>query len=99
MGLLLLFGGLVSGIFQYGGTDWLLWEPALLVCAGVTIVIAYRLRRSLDYALGVLAAYLGALRLLAKVLGGSCLAFTIALSSLAVLAFLIRAGRRMRADA
>jgi hypothetical protein len=99
MGLLLLFGGLVSGIFQYGGTDWLLWEPALLVCAGVTIVIAYRLRRSLDYALGVLAAYLGALRLMAKVLGGSCLAFTIALSSLAVLAFLIRAGRRMRADA
>jgi hypothetical protein len=96
LGLILVLGGLLSGIFETG-KEWLLWEPALLACAGVTIAVAYRLRRPLDFALGVLAAYFGGMRLLAEVLRGSLLAFTIALSSLAVLAFLIRSQRRMKA--
>jgi hypothetical protein len=99
LGLLLLFGGLLSGVFQETGSDWPVWEIPLFVCAGVAIAIAYRLRRSLDFALSVLAAYLGALRWIAEVLDGATLAFTIAVSSLAVLAFLIRAQRRMRASA
>ena len=101
VGLLLLFGGLLSGVFEWSGEGWLLWEAALLVCAGVTIAIAYRLRRPLDFAIGVLAAYLGLMRALAFLLEGSesILAFTIAFSSLAVLAFLIRMQRRMRAVA
>jgi len=96
MGLLLFLGGLLSGVFQENGSDWPLWEVPLFLCAGGTMLVAYRLRRPLDFALGVLAAYLGCLRLLAEALNGSTLAFTIALSSLAVLAFLIYAQRRLR---
>ncbi len=98
VGLILLLGGLVSGVFE-SGTAGLLWLSALLACAGATVFIAYRLRRSLDFALGVFAAYLGLIRVISHVLGGSCLSFTIAFSSLAVLGFLIRAGRRMKAAA
>jgi len=95
LGMLLLFGGLLSGVFQ-PGTSWLLWEIPLFLCAAGVIFAAHRLRRPLDFALGVLAAYLGSLRLLGEGLSGSTLAFTIAISSLAVLAFLIFAQRRMR---
>jgi hypothetical protein len=97
LGLILLLGGLLTGAFE-AGTEWMLWVPALFVCAGVTIVAAYRLRRPADFAIGVLAVYLGALRVLSHVLGGSCLSFTIAFGSLAVLAFLIRVQRRMKAE-
>jgi uncharacterized membrane protein len=99
LGLLLLFGGLLSGVFQKTGSDWPLWEIPLVVCAAVVIAVAYRLRRPLDFALGVLAAYLGALRWLAEALEGAALAFTIGVSSLALIAFLIRAQRRMKAPA
>jgi hypothetical protein len=98
VGLILLLGGLVSGVFE-SGKEGLLWLPALLACAGATLFIAYRLRRSLDFALGVFAAYLGLIRVISQVLGGSFLLFTIAFSSLAVLGFLIRTQRRMRASA
>ncbi|HEY2797015.1 MAG TPA: DUF2157 domain-containing protein [Thermoanaerobaculia bacterium] len=97
-GLILLFGGLVSGAFE-SGAQGLPWVPALLVCAGATLFIGWRLRRTLDFAIGVLAAYLGLIRVISHVLGGSCLSFTIALSSLAVLGLLIRAQRRMKAPA
>jgi Predicted membrane protein (DUF2157) len=97
VGLILLLGGLVSGVFE-SGTEGLIWLPALLVCAGATIFIAYRLRRPLDFAIGVFAAYLGLIRVLSHVMGGTCLSFTIALSSLAVLGFVIRAQRRMKAE-
>jgi hypothetical protein len=95
LGMLLLFGGLLSGVFQTG-TSWPLWETSLFLCAAGVILAAHRLRRPLDFALGVLAAYLGSLRVLGEALSGSALAFTIAISSLAVLAFLIYAQRRMR---
>jgi len=95
LGLILLLGGLVSGVFE-SGTSGLLWLPALLVCAGATVFLAYRLRRSLDFAIGVFAAYLGVVRMISHALGGSCLSFTIAFSSLAVLGFVIRAQRQMK---
>jgi hypothetical protein len=98
VGLILLLGGLISGVFE-SGTAGLLWLLALLACAGATVFIAYRLRRSLDFAIGVFAAYVGLIRVISHVLAGSCLSFTIAFSSLAVLGFLIRAQRRMKAAA
>jgi hypothetical protein len=97
LGLILLLGGLVSGVFE-AGTAGLLWLPALLVCAGAIVFIAYRLRRSLDFAIGVFAAYLGVVRTISHALGGSCLSFTIAFSSLAVLGFVIQAQRRMKSS-
>ena len=63
------------------------------------IVAAYRLRRPLDFAIGVLAAYLAAIRFLADVLTGSALMLTVGISSLAVIAFLVRAQRRMKESA
>jgi hypothetical protein len=99
LGLLLLFGGLLSGVFRETGSDGPVREIPLFVCAGVVIAIAYRLRRPLDFALGVLAVYLGAMRWLAEALDGAALAFTIGVSSLALIAFLIRAQRRMKAPA
>jgi hypothetical protein len=98
LGLILLLGGLVSGVFE-SGTPGLLWLAALLVCAGATIFLAYRLRRSLDFAIGTFAAYLGLVRILSHAMNGTCLSFTIAFSSLAVLGFVIRAQRRMKAAA
>lgn len=96
LGLLLLFGGLLYGVLQGDGSDWPLWEIPLWIGAGIVVAVAYRLRRPLDFALGILAGYVGLLRILGEALNGSALAFTIALSSLAVLVFLIRAHRRMR---
>jgi hypothetical protein len=96
LGLLLLFGGLLSGVFEDDGSAWPVWEIPLLICAAVVLLAAYRLRRPLDFSLAVLAAFLGAMRALGEILSGSTAAFTIAVSSLAVLAFLIRAQRRMR---
>ena len=97
VGLILLLGGLASGVFESGSAG-LLWLAALLVGAGTTIFLAYRLRRPLDFAIGVFAAYLGQIRVISHVLGGSCRSFTIAFSSLAVLGFVIRAQRRMKAS-
>ena len=94
LGLVLFLGGLLSGIFE--DADWPLWAIPLFVSAGIVIALAYRLRRPLDFALGVLAAYLGMLRWLGDALSGSTLAFTIAVSSLVVLVFLIRTQRRMK---
>jgi hypothetical protein len=99
LGLLLLLGALLSGVFG-GESSWAIWEIVLLLVAGAVLAAAYRLRRPLDFVLGVLAAYLGLLRLLAEIVGGgTTLAFMVAVSSLAVLAFLARAHRRLRETA
>ena len=93
LGLLLLLGALVSGVFS--GADWLLWEIPLAICSGTVIAVSYRLRRVLDFSMGVIAAYLGLLRFLGDAGGGSSLTI-IACSSLAVVALLVSVQRRMR---
>jgi hypothetical protein len=62
-GLLLLLGALVAGVFDAPSVrgDWL---AALLVVAGLVMWVSFRLERSLYFAQGVLAAYVGLLRLL-----------------------------------
>ncbi len=98
LGLLLLFGGLLSGVFQGGGTAWLLWVVLLSPIAAAVIGVAYRKGRSLYFAIGVVAAYLGVLRLLWEPLGDAVAAYFVftALSSLAVLVFLFFTHRRMK---
>ena len=98
LGLLLFLGALVSGVMQGSGA-WLLWEAALGLASGAVIVVSYRLRRSLDFSLGVLAAYLGLMRILGDGLRGSFGLTVIAGSSLAVIALLVRVQRRMRETA
>ena len=62
-GLLLLLGGLVSGVLGRGSA-WGMWLPILLGAAGIVMWISFRLGRSLYFAQAVAAAYIGLLRLL-----------------------------------
>lgn len=99
LGLLLFLGALVSGVYQYSAGEWLGWEVALGVCSAVVIAVSYRLRRTLDFSLGVLAAYLGLLRLFGDTVRGSFGLMVVAVSSLAVIGLLVRVQRRMREPA
>lgn len=62
-GLLLLLGGLVAGVL---GDDraWSTWLLALLLVAGGVMALAFHLGRSLYFAAGLVAAYVGLVRLL-----------------------------------
>jgi hypothetical protein len=61
-GLLLLLGGLASGVIA-SELGWGLWLVALLVVAGVVMWFSFRLGRPVYFAQGVLAAYVGLVRL------------------------------------
>lgn len=62
-GLLLLFGALVSGVLGEE-TAWGVWLVALLVVASLVMWLSFPLGCSLYFAQGVVAAYIGLLRLL-----------------------------------
>ena len=62
-GLLLLFGGLVSGV-MLSDLGWGTWLVALLVLAAVALWISSRVGRAAYFAQAVLAAYVGLVRLL-----------------------------------
>ena len=61
-GLLLLFGGLVSGILSDQG--WGTWLVALLVLAAAVMWISSRVGRAVYFAQAVLATYVGLVRLM-----------------------------------
>src|SRR5262245_18777942 len=60
LGLILLLGALVEGVF--GPAPWGIWLVVLLVVAVAVMWLAFGLGRSLYFAEAVLAAYLGLLR-------------------------------------
>jgi hypothetical protein len=62
-GLLLLFGGLVSGVMR-SDLDWSVWLVALLVVTSAVMWISFRVGRSAYFAEAVVATYLGLVRLL-----------------------------------
>ena len=96
-GLLLLFGGLLSGVFQ-DDSNWLLWELAALAAAAAVITFAYRSRRVFDFAIGTVAGYLALLRPLWEALkpAGEAFFFVVAASSLGVLVLLAFVSRSLR---
>ncbi|HKD17008.1 MAG TPA: DUF2157 domain-containing protein [Thermoanaerobaculia bacterium] len=109
LGLVLVLGALVSGAWmsssrwlarvgQQPDRVWMLWELALLGVSAAVVLLAYRLRRPLDFSLGVLGAYLGILRLVWEIGVGRGASFmlVVAVTSAAVIAFLVRAQRRMK---
>jgi len=61
-GLLLLFGGLVSGV-MLSDLGWGTWLVALLVLAAAVMWISFRVGRPAYFAQAVLAAYVGLVRL------------------------------------
>jgi hypothetical protein len=96
-GLLLLLGGLVSGVL--GDTlSWGLWLAALLAVAGLVMWLSFRLGRPLYFVQGVIAAYVGLLRLLFEPsryhLSGVPF-FLAAILGVGVLALIFAAHRRM----
>ncbi len=99
LGLLLVFGGALSGVFEERGPSWALWEAVLFVLAGLVAAGAYKLRRPLDFAIATIAAYLGLLRILSEVFKERVFLLVVAGSSLAVIALLVRGHRRMKEPA
>jgi hypothetical protein len=97
-GLLLLFGGLLSGALQGSPSGWLLWEVALGLVAAAVLTIAWRLKRSLDFAIALTAVWIGVVRLTGEVLDDEALFLAVAVWSIAALVVLIRATRRIKAD-
>jgi len=96
-GLLLLLGGLVSGVLGSpvvsGG-----WVVALLVVAGLVMGVSFHIGRSLYFAQGVLAAYVGLLRPLFapfRHTESSVPFLAAALLGLAALALIVAAHQRM----
>jgi Predicted membrane protein (DUF2157) len=96
-GLLLVFGGLLSGVFGDGRDRWGAWLLALLLVAAAVAAVGFRAKRSLPFALAVVAAYLGLLRPIFEVRGSEAFPLLLAavLAALALL-FILFAHRRMR---
>jgi hypothetical protein len=96
-GLLLLLGALVLGAFGRR-VAWEVWLVALLAVAALVMWLSFRLRRSMYFAQGVAAAYLGLLRLLFEPFrheASSIPLLLAALLGLGGLALISRAHRRM----
>jgi predicted membrane protein DUF2157 len=96
-GLLLLLGALVSGVLD-SSTVRVDWVIALLAAAGLVMWVSLRLGRSLYFAQGVLAAYVGLLRLLFAPFSGaeSSVPFFVAgLLGIGALVLIFGAHRRM----
>ncbi len=97
-GLLLLLGALVSGVLG-AQSAWGVWLAALLVAAGLVMWLSFHLGRSLYFAEGVVAAYVGLLRLLFEPFHhrASGIPFLLAaLLAVGVLVLILAAHRRMR---
>ncbi len=97
-GLLLLFGGLLSGALQGSSSRWLLWEIALGLVGIAALAIAWKLKRPIDFAIAVAALWLGGVRLTGEVLDDETLFLAVAVWSIAAILVLIRATRRIRAE-
>ena len=96
-GLFLAFGGLVSG--AVGGEGWVAWESLLVAASLAVLAAAFLLRRSLYFAIALVALEIAFLRWAAEWVG-SFLAMTllVALSSAAVLVVVMTGHRRMREE-
>ena len=98
LGLLLLLGATVAGVYGgYRGLD-AFWFAALVVIAAATITLAYRSRRSDYFAQGVIAAYLGFLRLAAEFHLAVGLFYLVSAGSFAVLILILWAHRRFKEE-
>jgi len=98
LGLLLLLGAAVAG--AYGGYDRLdlAWFCALAVISAATITLAYRARRSDYFAQGVIAAYLGFLRLAGSLHLEVGLFYLVSAGSFGVLFLILWAHRRFKEE-
>jgi hypothetical protein len=94
VGMILLFGAVLSGTF--GGSAWIVWEAVLAVLGAAALALCWRLRRPLEFAIATAAMYIGGFRILGEVMRGQGGLLIVAAWSAAALVFLIRATRRLR---
>jgi hypothetical protein len=92
LGLMLVLGATVAGMFAQRGPGGL-WSAALAAIAAATMILAYRARRSDYFAQGVIAAYLGFLRLAAELGMGTAMLYLVSAGSFGVLLLILRAHR------
>jgi hypothetical protein len=98
LGLLLLLGAAVAGAYGgYGHLDTI-WFPTLAIVSAMTITFAYRARRSDYFAQGVIAAYLGFLRLAADLHLEVGLFYLVSAGSFGVLILVLWAHRRFKEE-
>jgi hypothetical protein len=96
LGLALVLGAGLSGIFAGDGARGALWWVALLAAAAAAIVLGYRARRVDFFAQGTVAAYIAFLRGMVEVRIPAGGLYFIALSSLAVIGLILWAHRHMK---
>ena len=97
-GLLLVFGGLLSGVFLDGGDRWGAWLFGLLLVAAAVAAAGFRATRTLPFALAVVASWLGLQRLVFSGVGaapGGALLLS-AMTAAAALILIVSAHRKMR---
>ncbi|MGZ5427728.1 MAG: hypothetical protein ACXWFS_01840 [Thermoanaerobaculia bacterium] len=96
-GLLLVFGGLLSGVFGDGRDRWGVWLLALLLVAAAVAAVGFRAKRTLPFALAVVAAYLAVLRPVFEIRGSQALPLLLAaVLAAAALFFTVVAHKKMR---
>lgn len=97
-GLILAFGGLLSGVFGGREDGWGGWLLALLLVSVAVAFAAFRAKRTLPFALAVVAAWLGLQRLVFQGVGaarGGALLLS-AMTAAAALILIVSAHRKMR---
>lgn len=97
-GLLLVFGGLLSGVFGDKGDRWGAWLLALLLVVAAVAAVGFRAKRTLPFALAVVAAWLGLQRLVFEGAGSAPEGALLlsAMSAAAALILILSAHRKMR---
>jgi hypothetical protein len=96
LGLLLLFGGLLSGIWQ-DSAAWPYWEAGLAGCALAALFAAFRYRRALSFSVALVALAAGGLKVVFETVRGDAARLLItSLLCLAVVAAIAVVQRRFR---
>jgi len=95
-GLVLAFGGLLSGVFGGREDGWGGWLFALLLVSAAVAAVGFRAKRTLPLGLAVVAAYLALLKPIFEIRGSEALPLLLAAAFAALALFLVvSAHRRM----
>lgn len=98
LGLLLALGAAVAGSYVGPGNSATLWGVTLAGLSAATVVLAFRARRSDCFAQGVIAGYLGFLRLVAEAGFSTGILFLASAGSFGVLFLILWAHRRFKEE-
>jgi hypothetical protein len=95
LGLLLLLGGLLSGTLGHDA-GWLWWELFLVLTGAAAVGLGWKSRRIVWLSLGLVAAYVGLIRVMFLDFDRPLAWLAVSTSSLALVALLVGIRRRMK---